>query len=77
MARPSGYELNRDAWDDMVRLNGTTLTKVANRTGIARPTLSSLAGKHSNASRAVADKLADALACNVGTLFPALEGEGR
>ncbi len=73
MARPSGYELNRSAWDDMLRLTGVSLTKVAELAAVPRPTLSALVGGHHKASIPMAHKVAKALGCNPGTLFPTID----
>lgn len=72
MARPAGHKLSPTAWDDMVRLAGTSLTAVAERSEIPRATLSSLLGGHHRASVPMAHKLASALGCHPQTLFPTL-----
>lgn len=72
MARPSGHELSRDAWDDLLALNGLSLTQVAERSDVPRPTLSSLLGGHHKASVPMAHRIAGAVGCRPGTLFPTL-----
>lgn len=72
MPRPSGYELNRSAWDDVLRLSGLTLTRVAELAEVPRPTLSSLIGGHHKASVPMAHRIAKALGCRPETLFPDL-----
>ena len=75
MARPAGHRLSPEAWDDILRLTGTSLTEVAERADIPRPTLSSLLGGYHSASVPMAHKLATALGCNPQTLFPTLRKE--
>lgn len=72
MARPAGHELSAEAWDDILRLTGTSLTQIADRADIARPTLSSMLHGHHKASVPVAHKLAGALGVHPRTLFPSL-----
>lgn len=72
MARPAGHELSARAWDDILRLSGVSLTQVADRAEIPRPTLSSMYGGHHKASVPVAHKLAHALGVHPETLFPTL-----
>lgn len=72
MARPQGHQLSREAWDDILRLSGLSLTLVAERADIPRPTLSSLLGGHHAASVPMAHKVAGALGCHPVTLFPTL-----
>lgn len=72
MGRPAGHRLNRAAWDDLLRLTGTTLTEIAERAEVARPTLSSLLGGHHGASTPMAHKIAAAVGCHPATLFPTL-----
>ncbi len=75
MARPTGHKLSPEAWDDILRLTGTSLTQVAERADIPRPTLSSLLGGFHRASVPMAHKLATALGCHPQTLFPTLRKE--
>lgn len=75
MARPTGHRLSPAAWDDLLRLTGISLTQVAERSGIPRPTLSSLLGGHHRASVPMAHKLAEALGCSPQTLFPTLRAD--
>lgn len=79
MARPKGHTLSAQAWDDILRLTGKSLTQVAERADIPRPTLSSLLGGHHSASVPMAHRIAAALDVHPATLFPTLraatEGE--
>lgn len=77
MARPAGHALNRDAWDDILELAGVSLTQVADMAEIPRPTLSSLLGGHHKASVPMAHRIAKALGCRPGTLFPSMTASGR
>lgn len=72
MARPKGHRLSPEAWDDILRLSGLSLTQVSERSGIPRPTVSSLLGGHHKASVPQAHRLADAVGCRAATLFPSL-----
>ena len=72
VARPAGYALNRAAWEDVLRLTGTSLTQVAEMSEVPRPTLSSLLGGHHRASVPMAHRIASALGCRPETLFPGL-----
>ena len=72
MARPQGHEISVEAWEDLLRLSELTLTDVARRADIPRPTLSSLVGGHHRASVPQAYKIAKALGCHPFTLFPTL-----
>lgn len=42
MPRPQGHPLNVAAWDDVLKFRGMSLTRVSERSGIARGTLSYL-----------------------------------
>ncbi len=72
MARPAGHPINPKAWDDVLRLSGMSLTKVAERADLKRPTLSSLVSNHHWASVPMAHAIADAVGCHPETLFPTL-----
>ena len=72
MARPAGHLLNRAAWEDVLRLQGLSLTQVADMAEVPRPTLSSLLGGHHKASVPTAHRIAKAVDCNPQTLFPTL-----
>lgn len=72
MARPAGHELNREAWDDVLRLSGLSLTEVAEIGEVPRPTLSSLYGGHSKASVPMCHRIARAAGCHPHTIFPSL-----
>lgn len=72
MARPAGHRLSRTAWDDVLRLAGLSLTRVAELADIPRPTLSSLLGGHHRASVPMAHRIAGAVGVHPETLFPSL-----
>lgn len=72
MARPAGHPLNRDAWDDVLRLTCSSLTTIADGADIARSTLSGLVSGRHAASAPVAARIAKAAGVNTGTLFPTL-----
>lgn len=72
MARPAGHPLNRAAWDDMLRLTGLSLTQVSELSEIPRATISGLYGGHHKASTPMAHRVAAAIGCHPGTLFPSL-----
>ncbi len=48
------------------------MSEVAERSGIPRPTLSSLLGGHHRATLTQARRIADTLGCRTETLFPSL-----
>lgn len=75
MARPQGHRLSPAAWDDLLRLSGLSLTQIAERSEIPRPTLSSLLGGHHRASVPMCHRLADAIGCHPQTLFPTLRAD--
>lgn len=79
MARPAGHKLSPEAWDDVLRLTGLTLTQVAERSGVPRPTISSLlrSTKGHGASVPTAHRIADALGVRPVTLFPTLRPEAE
>lgn len=70
--RPTGHELSRAAWEDVLRMSGLSLTQVAERAEIPRATLSSLLGGHHKASVPIAHRIAKAAGCHPATLFPSL-----
>ena len=72
MPRPSGFSLNAQAWEDVLRLTGLSLTQVAERSGVPRPTISSLLGGHHKASVPMAHRVASAVGVHAETLFPDL-----
>jgi plasmid maintenance system antidote protein VapI len=72
MPRPPGHKLSRVAWDDVLRMAGLSLTQVADMAEVPRPTLSSLLGGHHKASVPMAHKIAGAVGCHPGTLFPTI-----
>lgn len=75
MARPAGHKLNRAAFDDMLKIRGLSITELADRTEIPRPTISSLLGGHHAASVPTAHRLALAFDCDPRTLFPTLQAD--
>lgn len=72
MARPKGYRLSASAWRDITKARGLSITEIAEVTDIQRATISGMVGGHARASLPMAQKLADALGCEIGTLFPLL-----
>lgn len=72
MARPKGYLLSRPALEDLLRINGLSMTEAANRSGVALTTLSGLAAGDHRASIETAHKIAQGIECTPGTLFPEL-----
>lgn len=72
MARPTGFALNRHAWDDVLRLSGLDLPRVADLADVPPSTLRTITNGHRNASIPMAHKLAAAVGCRPETLFPAL-----
>lgn len=77
MARPQGHTLSPEAFDDVLRLTGNTVTLVATRSGVPRATISSLLGGHHKASVPTTHKLAAALGVRPATLFPTLRAEAE
>lgn len=73
MARPQGHKLSADAWNDVLEMRGLSLTEVAERSGIPRPTLSSLLGGFHRASVPQTARIAEACGCRARTLFPTLD----
>ncbi len=72
MARPQGFQLSAEAWHDITRLTGLTLTDVAERSEIPRSTLSSLLGGHHKASLPMCHRIASTMSVSPRTLFPEL-----
>lgn len=72
MGRPKGYRLSACAWRDLSKSKGLSITEVSEITDIQRATISGMVGGHARASLPMAQRLADALGCEVGTLFPLL-----
>lgn len=72
MARPTGHRVSKKAWDDIVRIQQTSLTEVATRADVPRPTISALVNGHHGASVPMARKIAIALDVHAETLFPTL-----
>ena len=75
MARPKGLHLNRDAFEDCLRLSGLlSMAELANRKDIPLSTLWALVNEDRGASPATARRIARGLGVRPGTLFPAVEG---
>ncbi len=72
MARPAGHQLNRAAWEDVLKLAGLSLTQVAELSEVPRATLSGLLGGHHKASVPMAHRVATAIGVQPATLFPTL-----
>lgn len=72
MSRPQGHQLNRAAWEDILKLTGLSLTQVADMAEVPRPTVSSLLGGHHKASVPTAHRIATAVKVQPATLFPTL-----
>lgn len=72
MPRPAGHQLNRDAFQDFLDRTGLTITEVADRADLPRSTISALLGGHSKAATPNAHRIALAIGCRPGTLFPTL-----
>lgn len=77
MARPSGYQLSADAWEDITRLVGLSLTEIAERSDIPRSTLSSLLGGHHKASLPMCHRIATSMSVSPRTLFPDLRRQAN
>lgn len=77
MARPAGHEMSREAWEDVLRLSGLSLTEVAKIAEVPRPTLSAVSRGHSKASVPLCHKIAKAAGCHPHTLFPTLARPSR
>jgi DNA-binding Xre family transcriptional regulator len=75
MARPRGWKLNRSAFDDLLIKERTSKTEVACVAGLSPQMIGDMYGaKRAGASAKTARQLADALRCDVGTLFPEAAG---
>lgn len=72
MPRPAGHQLNRDAFQDFLDRTGLSITEVADRADLPRSTISALLGGHSRAATPSAHRIATAIGCRPGTLFPTL-----
>lgn len=73
MARPKGFRLSAQAFDDALRFSQTSITEASKRSGLPRATVSSLVGGFHRASLPQAEILAGALDVHVETLFPTLD----
>lgn len=72
MARPSGYKMNRRAWDDVLRLGSIDLPYVSERGDVPPGTLRAITNGHRKASIVLARRISEAANCHPETLFPAL-----
>lgn len=72
MPRPAGHLLNREAFQDFLDRSGLSITDVAERAGLPRSTVSALLGGFSKAATPNAHKMAAAIGCRPGSLFPTL-----
>lgn len=73
MARPKGHQLNRDGFTAWLEIHlGTTTSAIAEVAGIPRATIANLANGNRGATPPVARRLANAMGCPVGLLFPTL-----
>lgn len=72
MGRPAGHKLNRAALEDILRLTGISVTRLAELADVPRSTISALQGQHHGASIDMAAKIARALDVKRETLFPSL-----
>lgn len=72
MARPAGHLLNREAFQDLMHSTGLSISQVAERASVPRSTVSALLGGHSRAATPNAHKIAAAIGCRPGTIFPTL-----
>lgn len=77
VARPKGFRLNLDAFEDLLTARHRTRSEVALDADMALSSLSGLTRRvdRTGASLKVALRLAEALTCRPGTLFPELEGQ--
>lgn len=60
------------AFEDVLRFNGLSISKVADLADIQRATISGLLGGHARASTPMAHRIADATGAHPETLFPTL-----
>ena len=74
MARPRGYRLNPEAFDDLLHAAGIKAANVAERADVSKGTLSSLAKGDHGAALPVVLRIAKALNAHPATLFPELIG---
>jgi transcriptional regulator with XRE-family HTH domain len=72
MARPAGHALNESAFDDLLALKGLSITELAERSGVPRPTISGLRGGFQKASVPACHRIAIAMGVQASTLFPTL-----
>jgi transcriptional regulator with XRE-family HTH domain len=76
MARPKGFQLNTDAFEDLLVARGMTRSEIADQAEIALSSLSGLTriGRQKGASLPVALRIASVMRVRPGTLFPELAG---
>ena len=72
MTRPKGHRLNPDALEALLRISGSSITELADQSGVARSTISGLMGGFSRASVPQAHKIASAIGCEAPAIFPTL-----
>jgi transcriptional regulator with XRE-family HTH domain len=72
VARPAGYKINRTAWEDLLKLQGLTVSTVAEKTDLRHSTISNIANGNSGASAPMAHKIAQAVGVRPATLFPGI-----
>lgn len=75
MPRPAGHRLNREAFRDLLDRTGLSVSDVADLADLPRSTISALLGGHSKAATPNAHRIAAAVGCRPGTLFPTLMPE--
>mgnify|MGYP001581091198 CR=1 FL=1 len=75
MARPKGLHLNRDAFEDYLKLSGIlSMADLAKPADIPLSTIWALVNEDRGASPTTVRRLARGLGVRPGTLFPAVEG---
>jgi len=72
MPRPRGHKLSQPAFDFALNAAHTTITDLAEISGIPRATISALRGGHHGASQKIIGPMSDALMCPAEVLFPTL-----
>lgn len=72
MPRPTGFWINREAWEDVTRLAGLSIPTVAERGDIKATTLRTVVSGNDRASLELAHKIARAIDVRVETLFPSI-----
>ena len=72
MPRPRGHRLSQPAFDFALNAAHTTITDLAEISGIPRATISALRGGYHGASQKIIGPMSDALMCPAEVLFPTL-----